>query len=246
MKKTNEIKSYLYEYSQAISELYIAIQNSNDEKEIIDAYGKYFIKLDIIHKQIVKYIDDNHSLVLSKCWKTSIIEYFYEIAKHNAEEKEKADVVLAKYDSEEISNISKRCVELTAEYSADIFKKYQYIYLANYIDLKDPYSIIYERKSDGFVDIIFENDCIRYIGYMKNGKFHGKGKLFSKAGVSEGTWFNGKENGLFVYTDNDGTILKGTMIDGKLEGDVVTIWKDGDIIKHKYKNGICLDDEDNK
>jgi hypothetical protein len=240
--KNNEMKSFVSDFNQIVQQLYSEIIISQNEQDITTAYYHYLFSLDMLYRKVSLFIDNNKSLVSSKCWRDEITNYYIEISKNLSERKKKADFILSRYNPEFFKQLDKKCEDKIKIYSFNLSRKLQDIIISNYSDLKDQCTVVYQRD-DGFSDIIYENNCIRYVGYMKNGKFHGRGKLFSITGVSEGSWINGIENGLFIYNDNDGTIVKGTMVNGKFEGNVISIWTDGEVIKHKYKNGICLDDE---
>ena len=66
----------------------------------------------------------------------------------------------------------------------------------------------------------FDNGQIKYIGYLKNNKFHGFGTEYLEDGKVKyrGEWENGKYHGKGTLYDEDGFVdHKGEFIDGEIE-----------------------------
>jgi hypothetical protein len=236
--KVNELKHCFLNLNHVLVTFYDSINRSQDENDIRKAFGKYLYNLDSFYNEISLFIDQNQNLVSSKCWKNQFDISIKEIFENNKTRKQISDKILLKYDPELIQSLNKKCEDQITIYSYKLTKKIQDIQYEYLSDLKDPYTVVYERKSDGFVDIIFEKDCSRYIGYVKNGVFNGKGRLITKDGSSVGTWVNGRGNGYFEYTHNDGTIMRCNLIDDKEDGEVIIEWPDGRVTRSFYKNGV--------
>jgi hypothetical protein len=237
--KTNEVKQYLSRLNHIITLFYDSIAKAKNEKDIIVAYDEYLNNLEPLYNDVTLFIDHNNNLISSKCWKSQFNDSLKEIYENNNKRKNIADIIKSKYNSEIIKTQDKKCENRITYYSYNLSKKIQEIYYKkDILDNKDQQTIIYERNNYDFIDIIFEYDCTRYIGYMKNGVYHGKGKLITKDGFSDGTWLNGKGNGYFIYTHIDGTIMKCNLINDKMDGLVVTEWPDGSITKRFFNNGV--------
>ena len=68
--------------------------------------------------------------------------------------------------------------------------------------------------------LFFDNGQIKYIGYLKNNKFHGFGTEYLEDGKVKyrGEWENGKYHGKGTLYDEDGFVdHKGEFIDGEIE-----------------------------
>ena len=68
--------------------------------------------------------------------------------------------------------------------------------------------------------LFFDNGQIKYIGYLKNNKFHGFGAEYFEDGKVKyrGEWENGKYHGKGTLYDEDGFVdHKGEFIDGEIE-----------------------------
>ena len=83
---------------------------------------------------------------------------------------------------------------------------------------------------DGYGTFVFGSDSEwkgdKYIGYFKNGTYHGEGTYFWASGEKyEGNWANGLQSGLGTYT----------AISGKTE---YGVWKDGELVEAKTKTNV--------
>ena len=74
--------------------------------------------------------------------------------------------------------------------------------------------------SSSIEKLFFDNGQIKYIGYLKNNKFHGFGTEYLEDGKVKyrGEWENGKYHGKGTLYDEDGFVdHKGEFIDGEIE-----------------------------
>ena len=74
--------------------------------------------------------------------------------------------------------------------------------------------------SSSIEKLFFDNGQIKYIGYLKNNKFHGFGTEYVEDGKVKyrGEWENGKYHGKGTLYDEDGFVdHKGEFIDGEIE-----------------------------
>jgi hypothetical protein len=81
-------------------------------------------------------------------------------------------------------------------------------------------------------------DGAKYIGYWKEGKASGKGKLYHADGdIYEGNWSDDKPNGYGIYTHADGTRYEGEWKNDKQNGKGKEFWPDGAIYDGQYIDG---------
>ena len=81
-------------------------------------------------------------------------------------------------------------------------------------------------------------DGSKYIGYWKEDKACGKGKLYHPDGdIYDGEWLNDKPNGFGTYIHKDGARYVGEWKDDKQHGNGKEIWPDGSTYEGQYREG---------
>lgn len=80
----------------------------------------------------------------------------------------------------------------------------------------------------------------RYEGYLKDGEPNGQGIIWTSDGVKmEGTFKNGKLNGYCTITKEDAIIMC-TMVNNKMDGEVIKKDPNGHVEKARFSNGIQI------
>ena len=97
---------------------------------------------------------------------------------------------------------------------------------------------IEEPNSDEIKEKIYENGD-KYLGQFKNGKKHGKGKMFySDKSYYDGDWFNDLKMGHGQLTLANGDKYEGTFKNNLMEGYGNYFYKNGRIYEGQFINGF--------
>lgn len=76
-----------------------------------------------------------------------------------------------------------------------------------------------------------------YVGQMKDGKPHGKGKYtWSNGDFYEGDWVNEQRTGKGKYIYADGSVFEGDFVENRMEGKGKFTWANGDIYEGDWVN----------
>lgn len=110
------------------------------------------------------------------------------------------------------------------------------VYRTNYNDF------VQSAWKDGFPNgpgkILYENEEYYYEGYLKEGEPYKKGRLLTKnLEVYEGDFKSNRMNLTGVYSDTEGLTIKGTFVNGLIEGEGEEKWANGNSFKGNYTQG---------
>ena len=95
-----------------------------------------------------------------------------------------------------------------------------------------------EVNSDETIEKIYENGD-KYIGQFKNGKKHGKGKMFySDKNFYDGEWFNDLKNGQGQQTFANGDVYEGNFRNNLMEGYGNYTYKNGRIYEGQFLSNL--------
>ena len=123
-------------------------------------------------------------------------------------------------------------------------------YMAQYPYVPQSFSIRYSsgEKYSGYFSPNWEKEVFgiqinpnesKYVGFFKNGKYDGRGRLiFRRGDYFEGEFKNNKANGFGKYVNNNGEIYIGNWVDDKQEGKGELILKNGSRYTGDFKNGM--------
>ena len=88
-------------------------------------------------------------------------------------------------------------------------------------------------------ELMIGND--KYVGDIKNGKPHGKGRITYAAGdhrkYYDGDWYEGKRHGQGTLVWNSGEKYVGDWYEGKMHGQGTLVWNHGDKYVGDFDNG---------
>ena len=103
----------------------------------------------------------------------------------------------------------------------------------------NPKTYLYSNKNDYKEDfgITIWNNEVKHIGYYRNNKAHGYGKLIEGKILYKGEFENDVANGYGIYINEDKTIYEGYWINNIQEKYGIEKYKDGSMYMGEYLNG---------
>jgi|GEM_PF-5468983 len=237
MDKYNIYKENLRQLIEYTKQYHNDIMKSDSPEEIAKSINLLSKKLEPVLQRIEIEIRSHPELVETECYNTK--ENFAEIMKELQHSTITIQQKIDKFSNNLVENEIKKLNSIVYKYSASInkFLFERSIRQPTYLDKNKATRCLKGDCSNGHGELLFDKSCTKYIGNFKNGIFHGKGILIHPNGSENGRWINGKRNGYFIYTANDGSKMYGKLIDDRFEGKFTTVFPNGYKSEYNYIDG---------